>query len=360
MTRAREERSLDLHRLDGSTVSAGCNGCPLLRQCGGYTRVGGGWSCMDACRTCKDDCDSVCLSKPNDFARSLMEVGGLDCHDPLHLVAPALNLPKYIPVVQNPLPTESNIDWIALPLNILMRFVQEGYEPKARSAQGLRDWLRVPSTTKIVLLGTGKDRHIERYWRWRRFHNAPEALGRLSFAAAVAPNFSIFLDDPRPQHLFNRKRALICAAEWSSHRMPSIVYLHAITATDWRFWEELLRRIPTARYVAKEFQTGLANQERGIRTIKEVARLQDTLQRDLHFLAVGAAKYRNLLDSHFRDWTIVDSVPYMKALKRRAARRIAHRVRWDPAINEDVSDLFFHNHSVYQSWLHPLQPGRER
>ena len=66
---------LDQHRLDSETMSVGCLACPLLSECGGYTRRGGGWSCMDRCVTCDTTrCDLVCLSKPRDFARALLEV----------------------------------------------------------------------------------------------------------------------------------------------------------------------------------------------------------------------------------------------------------------------------------------------
>src|SRR6266496_2655221 len=68
--------ALDAFRLDNTTISAGCLKCPLLKQCGGYTRAGGGWSCMDRCASCDSSCDLVCLKKPGDFVRALLEIDG--------------------------------------------------------------------------------------------------------------------------------------------------------------------------------------------------------------------------------------------------------------------------------------------
>jgi hypothetical protein len=344
--------NLDDHRLDGDTISAGCFSCPLLKECGGYTRRGGGWSCMDRCRSCDAKCDLVCLKKQSAFARALLEVGGFGFQGIGSLHAPARSrLPRYVPVLQHGDIGEVALDWVALPFRTMMRIQRGVYGPLAATAAELRRSLGLRPETRIILLGTGKDRPIETYWRYRRRDQVPRRLAPLALECAVAPNYSLFLEDPRPHHLFNRKRGLICADEWSAAGIPTVPYLHTVTLADWTYWERFLLAHPEVDVVAKEFQTGLANPIRGEEAIAQLARMQSKLQRRLHVVAVGAAKFRGALARDFDGWTVIDSVPFMKAVKRRAATPGGRRILWSSAKNEDVADLVAHNVSAYENWL---------
>lgn len=345
--------NLDEHRLDGDIVSAGCISCPLREACGGYTRRGGGWSCMDRCQHCDPTkCDLVCMKKPRDFARALLEVGGFGFEGVPPLLSITSNaLPRYIPVVQHGGAGRLPLDWVALPLRALMRIQHGVYRPIAHSASELRAALGLMPGTKIVLLGTGKDRPIETYWRYRRRDAVPSMLAPLALTCAIAPNYSLFLEDPRTQHMFNRKRSLICAHEWSDAGVPSIPYLQTVSPADWRYWERFLRQHHEVTIVAKEFQTGLASPVRGEDAIAQLARVQDTIGRRLHLLAIGAARYRRSLDAAFDSWTLLDSVPFMKAVKRRVAGNAGRRVNWSAARGDDVARLMVHNVSTYSEWL---------
>ncbi|MEO5927657.1 MAG: DUF4417 domain-containing protein [Patescibacteria group bacterium] len=270
---------------------------------------------------------------------------------PLKGNAKAAPPPRYIPVIQAPFRRIVAADWAAIPLKSLMRGGGAEYRPRAATKDDLRLTYGLPRTSKIVLLGVGKDAPLETYWRWRRKYESSRLLASLAFEFGVPPNYSFYLEDPRPEHLFNRKRSLICASEWSAAGITSAVYLHAIAARDWEFWTELLHDHSEVTIVAKEFQTGLGNRDRGIKAIDAVARLQDRCGRDLHFLAVGGASYRDELRSHFSGWSIIDSVPYMKAVKRRSALYFRGRLRWTRQPDADVADLFEHNLASYEKWL---------
>lgn len=345
--------ALDAFRLDNTTISAGCLKCPLLKQCGGYTRAGGGWSCMDRCASCDASCDLVCLKKPGDFVRALLEIGGFDHGGIPALQGPAEALPPYVPVLQHGFDHEVPLEWAAFTLRGLMRFSGRRYAPIGASAGEVRARLGVSDATKILLLATGKDRPIESYWRWRRLHRAPDALAALGLSGAIAPNYSMFLEEPRPQHMFNRKRSLICASEWSTAGIGVVPYLQAVAPADWLYWETFLREHVEVTHVAKEFQTGLSNPERGREAIDNLDRLQHLLKRRLHVVAIGAARFRGRLDERFPGcWTLIDSEPFMKAVKRRVAARVdERRVRWLPALGLDAGDLLFHNVGRYQEWL---------
>src|SRR5689334_15040005 len=127
---------MDPHRLDGHTLSGGCYTCPLLKECGGYTRKGGGWSCMDQCFKCDPKtCDMVCLKRPTSFARDLLEVGGLGFHGiPDALQVPAsTSFPRYIPVIQHGYARDEDVPlkWAAIPLREVLRMRNGVYGPVA-------------------------------------------------------------------------------------------------------------------------------------------------------------------------------------------------------------------------------------
>lgn len=347
-------------RLDGQTLSMGCQGCPLLSQCGGYTRASAAWSCMDLCATCdRAKCDKVCLKKPSQFAEDLLEVGGFGFSDIPRLLQPTgAALPRYIPTIQHGFARLEPLSapWAAVPLRRLVRFQKGRYGPAVTTAGELRRLFGLSADTRILLLGVGKDRPIERYWRWRRVYDTARALSALDFAAVIVPNYSFWLEDPRPQHLFNRKRSLICAGEFARAGLTAVVCLQAVTPRDWIYWQDFLEAHQEVSVVAKEFQTGLASPERGLPAIEALARLQDRIGRKLHVLAIGGGKYAFDLASRFDGWTVIDSVPFMKATHRRLAGGAGRRVRWIPSMEEDIGDMLAHNIIRWSDWL--LARGR--
>jgi hypothetical protein len=347
---------LEAHRLDGRIRSLGCEGCPLLDPCGGQTRTAGGWGCLSGCTGCNPKtCDVVCFGKAREFAEAFREVGGFGHDDIGSLASPDGKLPRYIPVVQHPYEKSRRHllrwSWVALPLSSLLRHTEGTVGLVAHTEEELRQVFQIHPKARIVLLGTGPDEPIEEYWAFRRLLGLREELGRLGFAAAIAPNYSLFLDDPRPHHLYNRKRGLICAHEFSRRGVPTIPYLHGVCPQDYEFWQGFLSCHSEVHYVAKEFQTGLARPERGAGALEQVARLQDLLKRPLHLVAIGAPQYRGSIANRFDNWTIMDSMPFMKAVHRRRALLGSQRVHWRPVRRKWIDGLLLHDIGLYSRWI---------
>lgn len=342
-------------RLDGHTLSMGCLTCPLLGRCGGYRRAEGTWSCMDLCGSCdRSTCDKVCLKKPAQFAEDLLEIRGFGFEGmPAFLQPRRLSLPKYVPTIQHGIPEAEpvSLPWAAVPLNRLLRLGKGQYAPAVTTAADLRRMFSLGAETRIILLGFGKDRPIENYWRWRRVSAVTGLLSPLDFTAAIAPNYSFFLEDPRPQHLFNRKRSLICAAELSRAGIPAVVCLQAVAPADWTYWENFFAAHSEISVVAEDFQTGLARRDRGLPAIECIARLQDRVGRKLHLIAVGGGQYAHEIAAHFDGWTVIDSIPFMKATHRRFADKTKARVSWRRALDRDVGEMLQHNAISWADWL---------
>lgn len=328
-------------RLDGTTVPAGCLPCPLLSPCGGYTRVLGAWSCMP-CDTCRHtNCDKVCLARPGVWMRTLIEIGDPAASDipPLLGVPEPHTLPRYVPLLLHEKSRSAPLDhsWVAVPLHLVVKLLRT-------SASGLdvdafRRALCVAPSTRIVVVGTGLDAGIENYWGRRKEERLPDRIARLGIHAAVAPDYSFFLDDPRPNHLANRKRSLVCAAEWARRGLPPIPYVQALSPADWRFWERFLSDHAEVNVVAKEFATGLSNPARGREALDRLADLQESLGRPLHVVAVSGFAFARDLRERFSTWTVIDATPFMKAMKRQAPFHWGGQLRWRPARGEPVADL---------------------
>lgn len=350
------------YRLDGGMVSLGCLSCPLLEVCGGQTRVGGGWSCESRCAKCDHTkCDLVCFGKPRVLARALREVrSSFDWKDIGPVRSPE-HLPSYIPTIHHgsrrSRPLRS--PWVALPLDRVLRRKQRS-TPVVESPEEFRRHFRLAPETKLLLLGTGEDHPIEQYWKWHTKLSLPAALGRLGWDAAVVPNYSFFIDDPRVQQLHNRKRSLLCGEEWSRNGIPTIPYLLALTPGDYIYWLRFLKAHPEVTMIAKEFQTGLGNWERGTQALESIARLQDHLKRPFHFVAVGGAQYQEKFGSLFDHSTLIDSVPFMKTVRRQRPGGLGEgRLFWKSAGDRRLDSLLRHNLRRYRLWLSQHHPRVE-
>lgn len=352
--------NVDKLRFDGGTEALGCTVCPLRHVCGGLARDADEWACTDHCRSCDGACDLVCLSKEARFAEDFAEVGGFDLQNLDVTTHPASgDLPRYIPVVQHGQAhvDELEVETVAIPLRGLMRGGKQDYGPVGATGVEIASRFRISPDARVFLLGTGRDVDIERYWRWRRLSNAPARLSELGLLGAVAPNFSVFLNEPRTQHLYNRKRSLICAAELGAAGVPAVPYIVGVAPHDWRTWETWLRERPHISVVAKEFQTGLANATRGGRALAELDRIQKALGRPLHVVAIGAARFRNDLAARFNTWTVIDSEPYMKAVKRQWIDAVGARVEHASAKDVPVDEVFAHN---LKTWSARVADGWRR
>ncbi len=325
----------------------GCTSCPLLAACGGLTARGGGWNCLEACKGCdRATCDVVCMSKPT-FGRRLLEVrNDLGAKHVGSLQGPPSGeMPKYVPVLQYALPSDARLPVgpIAIPLASLMRFDRRrgSYGPIARTPDELRQRFGVTPNTPVFILGTGQDAPIERYWHLRR-EGAADALSKLN-VTVIAPNYSVFLDDPRTQHLYNRRRSLMCAEELGARGVRVIPYLHGITGSDYAFWADFLREHEEITTMAKEFQTGALTNEIAEQVLNRMKMIEDRVGRRIHLVAIGAHRLAKRIAARFDHWTVMDSSAFMKAVHRRIAIRHGTNIEWEFVRDEDVADLFFNN-----------------
>ena len=341
-------------RLDPNTLSFGCPGCSQFGPCGGYTRAGGGWDCMDECRKCDvTKCQLVCLRKPDHFAVSRAAVGGFGCSDIPALPPPAASWPTYLPLVQHGCfrADPAYVDWAAVPLGRVLKCRGNRYEPAFADGGELRRGLGLGPHTRVVLSSIGNDRPLERYWERRRDPGVLESLVRLDLEAVVVPNFSYFHQDPRTHHLYNRKRSLRCAAELARLRVPVVPYFHAITDGDVRFWEEFLSVHSEITTLAQEFQTGPKRPDRGIKCLDDLARVQEHVGRPIRVVAVGGLQFAEELAARFDESVVITSGPFLAGVNRHVYQA-KQEGKWTekPAPGENPRVLFETNASAVRRY----------
>lgn len=261
--------------LDAGTQSLGCVGCSFEPTCGGMRRLTPAWSCRDLCCGTPTTCSLVCVEKLT-FPRDLADVGGFSLSDTMDTVpSPVDSPPHYVPVMQHKylIGPAIDLEWVAIPLSELFKYKKFRLCPVASSPTELRSYFGVRPATKIVVLGVGKDPVIERYWHHDEHDGCSEALADLELEFAITPNYSMFLNEPRTQHIYNRKRIVLTGLEFGRAGVSPVFVLQAVCESDWLFWEQFLGMHPEIQMVALEFQTGLGNPARGKKAIERLARI---------------------------------------------------------------------------------------
>jgi hypothetical protein len=225
------------------------------------------------------------------------------------------NLPPYIPRIDN---GYGRSGLLPSPFVALTTFdvVSPDKETCFSGPGDVRKHFRVMPDTRILLLSIDRDNRLEQYWKWSVARRFAEYLSTLDVVHITAPNFSFPLDVPRPEHLINRMRSLKSAEQLSAAGLSVIPHLNAFNQKDWDGWRDFLRDHPHIILVAQEFQTGLASRLRASWHIWQMRNIEQSLGRGLHLIAVGGRRHLPLLIG-LSGVTVVDSMPFMRALMRR-------------------------------------------
>lgn len=343
--------------------SPSCVGCQWLTECGGFHSGRLVGNCFE--ETCceftgkeKRRCNAVCPYK-DDFDEWLKDTKGLRFDDLPPFSQPDLDLPVYIPVIDHRSRRTEALDWPVVSLNTynVMR-IRSGshkkYEAVADNPRGLRDAFLLGADTKIILRGIAKDPPLERYWENRLAADAPQQLARLDIYAAIGPNFSGFLDLPRTDHLYNRRRHLICLHELHLAGLTTIPHLDAVMPGDWRFWQGFLEANSSIRVVAIEFQTGNKNPIEGRKTIDHLATMQAQIDRPLHPIIVGGAQFVEYVAARFERFSLIDSDPFAKTMHRSYFDLSAGKQSWRQGFtlyDQPLDDYLIENIRDYSSWI---------
>jgi len=326
----------------GMRPGLGCQACELLELCGGTFS---GFDCFASCCNEPDKCVIAC-PRSHGFVDVIQDAGGLDMRRHWNIVQRGSRLPLYIPLIHN---GSSRSKPLASPYAALTTFdvVSPDMERLFSGPDDLRDYFRVSRGARILLLSVGKDNRLEQYWRWSAARCFAQYLSGLGVDHVTAPNFSFPRNATRPEHLTNRMRSLKSAEQMSAAGLSVIPHVNAYNQTDWDCWRDFLRDHPQITLVVQEFQTGLASRTKASWHIWQMCNIQQSLGRGLHLVAVGGRRHLPLLVG-LHGLTVVDSVPFIKACKRRVLDRMNGKwIRKTTGPNETIDVLLFRNLTGY-------------
>jgi hypothetical protein len=131
--------------------------------------------------------------------------------------------------------------------------------------------------------------------------------------------------------------------------MSVIPHLNSCSERQWRFWADFLKEHSEITFVAKEFQTGAAIPSIAQWHIEQLQMVQERIGRGLHLLAVGGRRHMGLL-LKLEQFTIIDSVPFLRTIFRRRMSRVDGR--WAIHLTrrgEPLDGLLRHNVDVYST-----------
>jgi hypothetical protein len=301
-------------------------------------------------------CDCVCPHNSR-FVGFLREVGGdLSCEGMLPLRQNPADLPLYVPLIHHGYSHQRPLNWpvVALDTYQVVKLRSDRMETVANDPAGLRSSFGLAPTVNVILRGVANDPPLERYWSYRRRDAVPQQIARLGVLLAVGPNFSHFLDVPRPETLFNRKRQLICLNEFSAAGINPVPHLSAAQPADWAFWSRFVTENSTVVHVAAEFETGNRSPTEGRKVIRHITELQQSTGRPLHPLVIGGTQFLEDFARHFDRASFVDSTPFIKAMHRHKFVDQGERARWQDGftlIGQGVDDILEGNLGGYSTWL---------
>jgi hypothetical protein len=210
----------------GTVIAPLCSGCNSdCAYCG----------CAHAsCQACPIRCGSR-----TDIDAWMRDVGGTLEFDDLAVATPLpATVPSFIPQVDGSSVADLDavVRWPAYAVGLRRVFSPRTHTlyPRWDDGRSAAEILDVPTTTLTVLSGYGEDPLVEGFWTARHRDDLVARIAALQFGLVLAPNYSIYGNWPRAEHLINMRRSLIIAAEFAAAGVPTVPNLYWYRLEDLR------------------------------------------------------------------------------------------------------------------------------
>lgn len=317
MASARELKSL-FHN-PNYTSGLGCSVCPEKNDCGGEFTPNL-FDCMTKCCNNPKECDYICKKDIESFLEYFHSVNGFAFEDIPRVVAvPFPLLPYTIPLINNFSNRTKPLQVGAVAIQLRHLFNHNTGIIKFESKEHLANHFGFSTNAKIIISGVSKDVSLEDYWFLSRDNNKlAKHISRLKPDLITSPNFSVFLDSPRYDNLFNMKRILICWSELYSYGIPTSIHLNARTDRDWDRWIEFIKEREEVNSISFEFATGASFAKRGKWHTANLIRIASEVKRNIQLVIRGGYKYLNELHKAFPNLVYIDTTSFIKSVKRQA------------------------------------------
>ncbi|MEU1812995.1 hypothetical protein [Micromonospora aurantiaca (nom. illeg.)] len=188
-----------------------------------------------ACATCPVRCGSR-----TDITAWMADLGGtLEFDDVAFDTTLPAGLPRFIPQLDGSRVTDwdSQLRWPAYGVGLRRVFSPAtGTIYRRFVGADVHQVLDLRPGQLAVLVGYGEDPLVEAFWTRRRAQALVEQIAAGGWDLVLAPNYSIFGNWPRAQHLISMRMSLLIAAELADAGVPAVTNLYWYRLEDLRRW----------------------------------------------------------------------------------------------------------------------------
>lgn len=331
------------------SLALGCGNCAAFEWCGGLSVRDSLWDCLDLCCGKPSDCTNVCVKNPVQYVDQKREILGFDL----------ANIPRvagsYQPLVHDVVPLiyhrtgrEQPVPGsaFALRLHDVVDFARG--EVRFASRDLLCEAFRIDQSANIILSGVDHDERIEPWWTLhdRRSH-VLQQLRNLGIQLVTAPNFSLLLDKPRTDDLHAMKRIAIVWSEFEQNDIACALHVNSRTLKDFERWTDFVRERTEIGILSYEFITGGGKKARRQFHIEGLRKIAQSAGRPLDIVVRGDPDVISQLRRDFRNVIYIDTMAYMKTIKRqRAIRSSNSKLDWvttKTGTPREVDEMLEHN-----------------
>lgn len=225
-----------------------------------------------------------------------------------------INLPAFISGVEEGMPEVPLFPSNSLFAVSLETFLRKRGTILFQSAEELREKLRLPSDARLALIGTGKDRRIERFWTTSDKHDVWRRIAGFGFEFVTSLTFSVYDEQPRADQIYNQDRNFLTHDLIAHLNIPSIPFLYPYSEEDYGSAFTWLRERPDINKIAVLGQFYRSEQQFA-QFLHNMRLIRDGVGRSVEFLVVGVALRRRIevIMREF-DASIVSVKPFQAAL----------------------------------------------
>lgn len=210
-----------------------CNKCVLHERCGGCSLCEAAL-CNKSCRQCY----ALCSNRP-ESVQYIKSIGGPGVEA---LRNEDIELPGHMPVLPDrfrEIPKSDIMTVVGIHAGSMFSRNGEKINPSYLD-RGFAGALNIDPKTEGVLQFYVRDRTLEGFWDNRRYiyHD----LKKMNLKGIISPNFSVYEDAPRMDHIFNIKRTSVCYNEMKEAGLSSIPDISWYSRNDLDEWIREINR----------------------------------------------------------------------------------------------------------------------
>lgn len=203
-------------------------------------------------------------------------------------------LPAFIPQVDGSRQeqVDAALHWPAYAVGLRRVFSPTSHSiyPRWRTGETAAEVLGLPASTLTVFSGYGEDPIVEAFWTVRQGDRLVERLAALKFDLVLAPNYSVYGNWPRAEHLLNMRRSLLIAAEFADAGVATAPNLYWYRLEDLRRYVDWLDNA-TPPAVAINLQTVRENPNWDSFALPGLHWLAEHLPADLPVVLTGLSRH---------------------------------------------------------------------